>query len=147
MKPIDAIIFDIDGTLLDNSHRLHHIKEKPKDWLTYVAELDNDTPIPETVELLELLMEQGYAIILSTGRKESEREGTEAVFERYGIEFDELYMRPNGDNRRDDILKQENLDKIKLVYKPIMVFEDRTRCSEMYRNNGLKCYQIAKGDF
>ena len=28
-------IFDIDGTLLDISHRLKHIKKTPKDWKAF----------------------------------------------------------------------------------------------------------------
>jgi hypothetical protein len=33
-----AVIIDIDGTLADTTHRLHHIKSKPPNWDAFFAE-------------------------------------------------------------------------------------------------------------
>jgi hypothetical protein len=40
------------------------------------------------------------------------------------------------------------LDKIRLDgYNPTLVFDDRSRVVEMWRKNGIKCFQVAEGNF
>jgi hypothetical protein len=57
-------------------------------------------------------------------------------------------MRKNNDHREDSIVKQEMLDKIRLDgYNPTLVFDDRARVVEMWRKNGIKCFQVAEGNF
>lgn len=82
------VIFDIDGTLADATHRLPLIKDPalwvgtpPKpDWETFLAD-DNvakDAPIPETFQLLETMLSLSgdYRVIFITGRNETTREMT-----------------------------------------------------------------------
>ena len=42
---------DIDSTLADCSHRLHHIQKQPKAWTSFFAACNYDTPIPHMIEL------------------------------------------------------------------------------------------------
>ena len=59
-----------------------------------------------------------------------------------------LYMRPIGDRRDDDIIKIEILAQLKQEgYLPIMVFDDRNRVVKAWRAAGLCCAQVAEGDF
>ena len=37
------IIVDIDGTIADVRHRLHHVKDGKKDWNAFHAELHRST--------------------------------------------------------------------------------------------------------
>jgi hypothetical protein len=46
----------------------------------------------------------------------------------------------------DNDLKQMWLDTIG-VDKVAMVFDDRNQVVDMWRSNGLTCFQVAKGDF
>lgn len=86
------VIFDIDGTLADASHRLHYIKDmaywrpggitrdlKP-DWDSFLSaeELAKDAPIEETFYLLATMLNQpqDYRVLFITGRKESTRSVT-----------------------------------------------------------------------
>ena len=39
-----AVIFDIDGTLADCSHRLHHVTGDKRDWNKFFAEMSEDPP-------------------------------------------------------------------------------------------------------
>ena len=59
-------------------------------------------------------------------------------------------MRSAGDRRHDHIIKREWLHKFreenpKKVIKG--VFEDRSQVVDMWREEGLICYQVAPGDF
>jgi hypothetical protein len=54
-------------------------------------------------------------------------------------------MRDEGDHRPDIILKKEWLDACDV--KPSLVFEDRASVVSMWRENGIRCCQVAPGDF
>jgi hypothetical protein len=58
-----------------------------------------------------------------------------------------LYMRQDGDFRRDDIVKQEILDKYIDKDRVLFVLDDRDQVVDMWRRNGLTCFQVAEGDF
>jgi predicted kinase/phosphoglycolate phosphatase-like HAD superfamily hydrolase len=141
-------IFDIDGTLSDPEHRLHHVNGPKKDWKAFFETMDQDPPITALVTLCQQLqwvgIEQGQSIIITTGRPENYREITEKWLKQNGIEWDKLYMRPANDTRPDAIVKKEILDQIYAdKYDPIMVFDDRQTVVDMWRENGLVCAQVA----
>ena len=47
-------IFDIDGTLANCDHRLHYVKNKPKNWDAFYSECMDDHVIWPVAEILEL---------------------------------------------------------------------------------------------
>lgn len=75
-----------------------------KDWERYSLACPNDTPIPGTVRLIQLLYEAGYKMVMLSGRNEEAREPTLAWLEKYGIEHDGLILR----NYSDDSHKGSN---------------------------------------
>ena len=148
------VIVDIDGTIADNSHRVHHINSVqnniPKNWKVYLSEIKNDTTHDDIIFILTAIKDAGAKLVLCTGRNEDEREDTWQWLESHNIMhlFDNLYMRPINDYRPDDVIKLELLDKIrKDGYNPRIVFEDRSRVVDMWRKNGLRCLQVQSGDF
>ena len=61
--------------------------------------------------------------------------------------FDKLIMRPKKHHfMKDSDLKQMWLDSIG-VDNVAMVFDDRNQVVDMWRKNGLTCFQVADGDF
>jgi hypothetical protein len=58
-------------------------------------------------------------------------------------------MRPIGDSRPDDVLKQEFLDRMLIVDRErlVAVFDDRDKVVAMWRRNGIACFQVAPGNF
>ena len=59
-----------------------------------------------------------------------------------------LYMRAEGYNRKDSIVKQEIYEtSIKPKFDVKLCVDDRTQVVEMWRKLGLPCWQVAKGDF
>jgi len=67
----------------------------------------------------------------------------------WNVPFDKLLMRPDTKQDKfipDDVLKQNWLND--LDKKDILcVFDDRQKVVDMWRNNGLSCFQVAPGDF
>ena len=144
-------VFDIDGTVADCTHRLHHIQKSPKDWTAFFADCRDDAPISHVVELVKALLRDltGPAVIFVSGRSDECRDHTETWIEG---EFDGLaapvYMRKAGDHRDDDIVKIELLTDLRRDgWEPIMVFDDRNRVVKAWRAAGVPCAQVAEGDF
>jgi 5'-nucleotidase (lipoprotein e(P4) family) len=83
---IDAIVFDIDETLLSNWQELDqtHCLFNPKHWAQWVEQAQA-TAIQPTIDLLHTAQKQGYAIILMTGRYEHHREATIRNLKAVGI--------------------------------------------------------------
>jgi len=141
-------IFDIDGTLADLDHRLHHIQKAPKDWAAFFSEVGGDTPIEHVCQLALDLHAGGSVIVYVSGRSDECRDTTADWLDRVGLPRGHLFMRKSGDHRDDDILKAEILrELLALGYSPIMAFDDRNRVVKQWRDNGVPCAQVADGDF
>lgn len=142
---------DIDGTLADVTHRLHHIQKKPKDWPAFFDACCDDSPIKHMVDLVSRLRLLHYVVFVS-GRPERTRTATLQWLRKHkiniSIEEPELYMRADGDFRDDTIIKLELLERIKADgWKPVMAFDDRSRVVAAWRSVGISCAQVAEGEF
>lgn len=143
----DCVIFDIDGTLADCSHRLRHLANNKRDWPAFFAEMDRDQPIEPVCWLLLALLDRDTTILLTTGRPENYRTVTEAWLERAGLAWHRLYMRPENDTRPDHVVKSQILDGILADgFEPILVVDDRQSVVDMWRERGLTCLQCAPRD-
>jgi len=163
-RSIPAYIFDIDGTLANNEHRVHFIRQEPKDWGRFY-DIDlvlKDKPIPHMVKLARTLHNADQAIVFSTGRPEKLRLPTvkwlyyHVIGDPYKTSWlsERLYMRPekmtdgDPDHREDYVVKRELLRKIVWDgFTPIMVFDDRLQCVKLWRSEGIPCAQVAEGSF
>jgi phosphoglycolate phosphatase-like HAD superfamily hydrolase len=145
-----AYVFDIDGTLADCSHRLHHIQKTLKDWDAFFSDMENDPPIDHMMQLARRVCRGPLAMeaVFVTGRPDKYRSVTKRWLSRYLIESPNLYMRKTGDHRDDDMVKPELIEQVRTDgFDPIMVFEDRTRVVKAIRATGIPCLQVVDGDF
>jgi predicted secreted acid phosphatase len=144
---IRCFLFDIDGTVANLSHRLHHIQKAPKDWDAFFDACRDDTPIAAIVSLA-VHLQSTSTIVYVSGRSDRTRESTVWWLKQHGINNGPIYMRKEGDRRPDNIVKSELLDQILADgYEPIMVFDDRNQVVKMWRERGIVCAQVAEGDF
>ena len=138
-KPV--VLVDVDGTLADVRHRLHHIQGAGrKNWTAFFESIDRDPPIASTVAWVRSLAES-HQIIIITGRPERYRKRTAAWLKKNEIPFSDIFMRPDGDHRPDYEVKKEALrrwpkQRIKLV------IEDRPPVCEMWLNQGVRCVLV-----
>lgn len=148
MDKSKAILFDIDGTLADLEHRLRFVRQTPKDWHAFHSALLEDEPHEWCLELLRLHQNNGYKILLMTGRGEEYRDLSLDWFKKYDIQYDELLMRPKGDQRHDWEIKKELYEEyVAPRYQVSFVVEDRQSVVDMWRKIGVICLQCAPGDF
>lgn len=134
-----AFIFDIDGTLA-------HIPTGGRSPYDY-SRVHEDTSDDMVVYLLSVLAEQHHIIIMS-GREDScEAETVEWLSSRISDPYS-LHMRAAGDKRRDSTVKLELFNKhVRGNYNVLGVFDDRNQVVRMWRDLGLKCYQVQEGAF
>lgn len=146
-----TVVFDIDGTLADCDHRRHFVAQYPKDWDAFFAAMDQDPPKREIVWLAKVLIRtKAASIVFCTGRGEEYREQTEAWLKKWVTDDQpmDLRMRPAADNRPDDVIKQEILDRLRGEDRYILfTVDDRQRVVDMWRRNGITCLQCAPGDW
>ena len=154
---MDAICIDIDGTIANLDHRLHYIREKPKDYDAFYAAMSEDTPISDTLWLIDLLVtgyyrhDESFSIFVCTGRPENYREQTEAWL---GVNAPRLYfmaqsimMRPTKDYRKDSVIKNEMRQQIEgQGYDIRIVLDDRQQVVDEWRKHGITCLQVNQWD-
>jgi AAA domain-containing protein len=136
-------IFDIDGTLANLSHRLHLLPN----YDAFFAQAGGDIAIWPMVNLAIKLYDCDYQIILVSGRTDRIRKETENWLDHHGIKYAELYMRPDGDYRKDYIIKKEILAQIHKDFDNLdiqFVVDDRSSVVRMWREEGLICLQCAE---
>lgn len=136
------VVFDMDGTLSDPAHRLHHLEDK--DWDSFYDECGGDAPIEHMCEVFHAMDTLGHKIEIWTGRRESCREDTENWLDRNILPIPPIRMRANDDHRHDVTVKGEWIEK---YGRPDLVFEDRNSMVKFYRDCGIPCVQVAEGDF
>lgn len=134
-----AVIFDIDGTIAHNENR-----RSPFEW----NKVGMDSVDPIVRNALFNYQQCGYKIVLLSGRDSICREETEEWLQKYYITYDDLFMRAVNDNRSDSIIKEELYKGfVATKYKVEVIFDDRNKVVSHWRSMGLKCFQVAEGDF
>lgn len=143
------VIFDIDGTIANIEHRQHWVKTKPRNWVAFKQGIPHDV-LHEDIAWLLKILSTATRIFIVSGREGSEigREQTVDWLHRHGIPYEELHMRPEKDYRDDSTIKREILNDLRERHgEPLMVFDDRDRVVNMWREEGVRCLQVAPGDF
>lgn len=143
-----AIIVDIDGTLADVEHRVHHVRQEPKNWRAFNQAMENDDLNPWCRDLILAMKGQNVEVLLVTGRDEDYRSLTENWLSKHEVPYNHLWMRQASDYRGDDTVKMEiyNID-ILPTYEILFVVDDRQSVVKMWRSIGLVCLQCDWGDF
>lgn len=141
-KPI--VLCDIDGTLADGEHRVHHVKGEKKDWKTYFSLLHLDTPVERTVAEVRRLYAD-HTICLVSGRPDTYQHATMVWLAQHGVPYHWLFMRAGSDKRPDTMVKADFLKHMPKE-RIVQVFDDRPSVIRMWRENGLNVFAIRGED-
>lgn len=134
-----AVMVDIDGTVA------LHVTRDPYDTSRY----HEDVPNPPVVAAVHALLAAEYGIVFCSGRDEEFRDVTERwLREHVTPDYADLFMRKQGDRRRDDIIKLELFNlHIRDRWRVEFVLDDRDRVVAAWRSIGLTVLQCAEGAF
>jgi len=138
-------VFDLDGTLCDYLHRV----ELLPDYDAFFKACTDDDPIKETIALAKTLSETS-TIWIVTGRNESVKKETEQWLRKHDVPVKWLkYMRASTDRRPDTVIKYEWFRSLSKRERDAIqiVFEDRVKAVDMWREQGVRCFHVDYGVF
>ncbi len=147
------VIFDIDGTIADNSHRRHFVEDDSyrssvdnSDWESFLHpdNVINDKPIQDMIKLGRLLYNSNHRIHIITSRQESLRETTISWLHTHGFNFySKLLMRKDHDHRPDYIIKEE---LVRAMYSDptniLLAIDDSDTVIDMYRDLSIPVLKV-----
>lgn len=137
-----AVIFDLDGTVA--------LRDKgPNGRDPYdMTRVGEDVPNYDVLTIARLLHSSsvpGYevTIMFVSGRDETARDQTQRwLHHHFGSSDFYLYMREANDMRPDETIKFEILQNLQRSWRIIATFDDRNRVVDMWRANGVTCFQV-----
>ena len=141
-------IFDLDGTVIDSSHRQN---TRPDGSLDLAHWIENNTPekiladslLPLAEKMREVNRElDKVAVITARVMQDADL----AFLKRNGLEFNFLFSRAQGNTSPDDILKQRAIFRlatkmnksIAWMRKNAILFDDNLEVFNMVRYNGIR---------
>ena len=149
----NTIIFDLDGTLAIIDKR-REVSTKPNgklDWKKFFnpSNIKLDEPNPPVIKMAQLFAEQGFNIVIFSGRSNKTERSTRSWLTNHNIPFHKLVMRDSETNHftPDWVLKKDMLDKHVDINNVFLVVDDRNRVVKLWRSLGLTTFQVADGDF
>ena len=165
----NTIIFDLDGTLADiDARRKKSLKSNGKmDWDIFfdASNISLDLPNEPVIKMAQLFAEDGFNIVIFSGRNDRSFHTTKSWLSRHRVPFHKLIMRPDKFQKDswpiakgnpatkemrwmpDEILKKEMLDTFINMDEVFLVVDDRDKVVKMWRDLGLNTFQVAPGDF
>ena len=156
----EAIICDVDNTIIDITHRYHLLKGKDTDWNAFLDEklIRQDTPIQDTIDVIKALNTR-YPILFVTGRNSGIEKITreqievfcdlkpaEDLIKAYPYQGYYLFMRDDSDRETPDaaIKKDIYCRFIEPNYKIIAAFDDRPVIVDLWRSLGITTYHVGE---
>lgn len=140
----EAIIIDLDGTLANCDHRRHLVEGEKRDWDRFFSLMWKDTA---NYIVWEFTQNPYATVLIVSGRPNKYRRTTVKWLKDNNITYNRLFMRKNGDYRKDDVVKQEIYDtKIKDKYDIKFAIDDREDIAEVWNRNGIPVllFKLAK---
>ena len=141
-----AIVFDIDGVLLDTDFIWNEIEEKglegDKKW-KYFYKYCNSGKIKiiqgmfYIYNLIRFYDEISLIFLFCTARNENNKEKTILKLAHHGMYCDDIYMRNENDLRSDAEVKRDLLTEIQKEYKVIAFIDDKEDNCNMAKSLGI----------
>jgi predicted kinase len=132
-----AFIFDMDGTLANIEGIRHFVAGKYRNFDGFHR---SSVWSPANVQVAELAKQahlQGYSIVITTARNETYRAVTQKWLDDNNIPYENIYMRADGDFRKDHIVKKEILKNILQHYDVVHAVDDRDEVIDVWRSAGI----------
>jgi predicted kinase len=132
-----AVVFDIDGTLALMGDR------GPFDWMKVYKDEKNEI-VAEQINFHKSL---GRKILIVSGRDGVCKDVTKEWLDLYGIHYDEIFLRPENDYRKDTHIKREIYhNEIKPRYNVLAVYDDRHQVLDMWYEEGVFTFNVNQGN-
>ena len=147
-KP-SAVLADMDGTLCD-VRSIRHLVERPVDGAAargrdfhsfHSASLECPAHQP-VVDLLGTLRDRGLKVVIVSAREARWAFMTAIWLREHDVDYDDMFLRENGDSRRDDEVKADIARCLIRRYTPVLAVEDRTDIIQVWHSCGIPTARV-----
>jgi phosphoglycolate phosphatase-like HAD superfamily hydrolase len=129
-------VLDIDGVLADVGHRVHHVRQRPKDWNAFFATMADDPLLPEGYALAWQLAED-HDVVYLTGRPADHAGVTREWLSRQRLPDGPVVHRRAGDRRPARVAKAHLLRALAARRTVHVAVDDDAGVCEAYRHLGI----------
>jgi len=143
-----AVIFDVDGTLVDVSSVRHHVilnsEGNPgyKDFKAFHEGASGCPPIVKTLLGVQDAINAGHEIIVVTARAEEWRTPTRWWLQNHGIYPRHQLHRQAGDHRVDREVKKDILDGLRQHYNIVHAWDDNPSIIQLWKDEGIPVTEV-----
>lgn len=131
-----AKIWDLDGTLVNVRGILHLLGQK-NGFDSFHRASSFCPPNTDVVRAARQSHEEGYANLIFTGRTEQYRALSVDWLGRNWVPYTHMWMRADGDYRKDFVVKREMYDEASRVYEIIHATDDRPEIVALWNHLGV----------
>lgn len=140
---MDAVIFDVDGTLCDVRPIRHYVAGPERNFDRFHNASLFCSPNQRVMEIHNEAVVLGLAIVVVTARDEKYERVTRDWLFKHEVFYDALFMRPWGDGRRDFVVKREILQAIRESgLNPVLAVDDNPSVLELWRSEKIPTIEI-----
>lgn len=138
----ECVIFDLDGTLCDVSSIRYLVAKglKDRNFHAFHMESTGCPPIDQAAKLWHQHADKKRVIVTARDMKYYYPSLWWLLLN--GFEPDDMFMRGWKDQRKDGIVKEEILAKIRQRYTPVLAVDDNPEVIEVWQRNGIETITI-----
>ena len=144
--PTACVFLDMDGVLCENTLRREYGDDR--DYALFGRRCGNAAPNMDFICFARSLKLDNIFLFVLTARSEKLRTITMNWLTHYGVNIDEMYMRPLGNRMPDHLLKKKMLTVIKRKHAlgreggilPLMAVDDDESAVRMYKEENIPAY-------
>lgn len=136
----NIVIFDLDGTLFDESHRRHLHEEKK--YEEYFKLCSQDTPIQKIIDMLKKHKEEGDYIWILSGRSEICLEETIKTLQDNNIPYDNIKLRGKDNFTPDYVMKPVWVSKYVGSERVTAIYDDTDNVIIALRKKGFNVIDV-----
>lgn len=140
----DVVIVDLDWTLCNIDHRLHHVQAGKKDRKSFFEWMTEDG-VNDFVWRAMVWLSHTHRVVLCSGRPDNYCKQTVQWLKDYQIEYDHLLMRHHRDNRPDTVVKKDMYDKCLASANVVLAIDDRMSIIDMRQENWIPVLAVNWG--
>ena len=141
----DAVIIDLDGTLVDTSGVEHLLEGDDRDFRAFQEAAIGCPPNPAMVTLARDQAAAGRAVLVVSSREFIWLDPTLDWLVQHEVPHDAVYLRIVGDYRQDVLVKREILDDVLADgYRVLEAWDDKDRVTQMWREQGIDAHETLR---
>lgn len=132
-----AVIFDLDGTLLDGRAARRLLSGPTRDVDAYHAAVAEAPPLAAVLAVHKAVTRRGFAVVVLTSRMERNRVRSVRWLNDNAIDADALFMRADGDLRDDYAVKGDLYQRIREHFNVVHALDDNPDVLRLWADLGV----------